>query len=148
MLDILKSHYKRFSKFALVGVLNTIIDFSVFAILLYGFGVYYVFAHIFGFLAANTNSFILNSLWTFKGLRRKDWWRQAGVFFAISLCGLGLSTFALYVAVGTFAAVLPGLWLPHVWGKAFASGVSMVWNYIGSWLFVFKPASDSDSPSP
>lgn len=145
MLDVLKSHYKSFSKFAAVGVLNTLIDFTVFAVLLYGFGVYFVFAHIFGFLAANINSFVLNSVWTFKGLRRQIWWRQAGIFFIISLCGLGLSTLTLYLVVGAFAAILPGLWLPHVWAKMFASGVSMVWNYSGSWLFVFKPPSNSSS---
>lgn len=143
-----KSHYKRFGKFAVVGVLNTAIDFAVFAALFYGFGVYYVFSHIFAFLVANANSFALNSVWTFKALRRDAWWRQAGVFFVISLCGLGLSTLALYLAVGAFALLVPGLWLPHVWGKVIASGVSMVWNYIGSWLFVFKPSSAGDDVSP
>jgi putative flippase GtrA len=145
MLDVLKSHYKSFSKFAVVGVLNTVIDFTVFAVLLYGFGVFFVFAHILGFLTANINSFVLNSIWTFKGLRREIWWRQAGIFFIISLCGLGLSTLTLYLVVGGFAAFFPGLWLPHVWGKMFASGVSMLWNYSGSWLFVFQPSTESPS---
>lgn len=148
MLDVLKSHYKRFGKFAAVGVLNTAIDFAVYAALFYGFGLYFLFAHIFAFLVANANSFVINSVWTFKGLRRDAWWRQAAVFFVISFCGLGLSTLALYLAVGALSVVVPGLWLPHVWGKVFASGVSMVWNYIGSWLFVFKPPSPGDDASP
>lgn len=139
MLDTIKSHYKRFGKFAVVGVLNTVLDFLVFSILLYGLGVYYVLAHILAFAVANTNSFFINSRWTFKAGRREAGFRQFGLFLLISLCGLGLSTVALYASVGIFALYLPNLWLPHVWGKVIASGVSMVWNYVGSWLFVFKP---------
>ncbi|MCB1682737.1 MAG: GtrA family protein [Rhodospirillales bacterium] len=138
MRNIVKSHYKRFSKFAAVGVLNTVIDYSVFSLLRYGFGVYYIFAHVSGFIIANANSFFLNSLWTFKKLRRDTFWQQASKFFLISLVGLGFSTVALYFAVELLSLYLHENLLPDLWGKVFASGVSMMWNYIGSWLFIFK----------
>ena len=146
MLDGLKSHYKRFGKFAVVGVLNTLIDFAVFSILLYGMGIYYIYVHIGGFIVANVNSFILNSLWTFKALRREAVVRQAISFFLISLCGLGVSTVALSLAVGVLDTHAPEMWLPHLFGKVFASGVSLIWNYIGSALFVFKSAGDEGVP--
>ncbi len=150
MLDIFKSHYKRFSKFAVVGVLNTFIDFGIYSLLLYGFGVHFIFAHFAGFLVANINSFIFNSLWTFQNLKREKWKKQVIRFFLISLIGLGLSTIALKISAEVFVWLLPSAFLPLLFSKAVASGVSMVWNYIGSWLFVFKEeaaAEDDRAPS-
>lgn len=144
----MKSHYKRIGKFAVVGVLNTLVDFAVFSLLFYVYGMYYVWAHVCAFLVANGNSFILNSLWTFKALRRDAFFRQIFVFFLISLGGLGVSTLVLYSLVGIFAIFLPSLWYPHLFGKVIASGASMVWNYIGSWLFVFKPTDQGEDGTP
>lgn len=129
MRDILKSHYKSFSKFTVVGVVNTLIDFLTFFILHDLLGVTFVFAHIFAFFVALTNSFYFNAIWTFKNLKRDQIIKQITSFVIIGVIGLCLSTATIYVCHQF-------MWV--YFAKILAMGVSFIWNYAGSWLFVFK----------
>ena len=129
MLDVLQSHYKNLSKFTIVGIVNTLIDFSVFYILHDICDVYFVVAHVCAFFIALVNSFIFNALWTFKNLKKDQLFKQILSFVMIGLIGLGLSTCSIYVA-GAYIGIYPA--------KVLAMLVSFAWNYTGSWLFVFK----------
>lgn len=129
MLDVLKSHYKNLSKFTIVGIVNTLIDFSVFYILHDIYDVNFVTAHVCAFFIALVNSFIFNALWTFKNLKRDKLVRQVFIFVTIGLIGLALSTCCIYM-VSLYIGVYPA--------KILAMLVSFAWNYTGSWLFVFK----------
>ncbi|MGH1455161.1 MAG: GtrA family protein [Alphaproteobacteria bacterium] len=135
MIDIFKSHYKNLSKFTVVGAVNTVIDFSVFYFLYNIFGVYYVLAHIGAFFVALINSFYFNAIWTFKNLKKDELFKQVFVFLIIGLIGLGLSSLTIYTLGEWFFNNMYA-------AKIFAMFVSFVWNYIGSWVFVFKPKSD------
>ena len=129
MREVLKSHYKSFSKFTVVGAINTIIDFSIFYILHDLLDVPLVYAHISAFFIALANSFYFNAIWTFQNLKRDELVKQILSFTLIGLIGLVLSTITIYIASH------------YVWvyyAKIFAMAVSFIWNYIGSWLFVFK----------
>lgn len=129
MINIFKSHYKKFSKFAVVGAFNTIIDLSVFYILYEHFNIYFVIAHICAFLVAVINSFIFNSLWTFKSLKRGQITKQFLSFVLVAMIGLGISSLVIYIAA----------FYMHVYlAKIFAIIAVMIWGYAGSWLFVFK----------
>ncbi len=132
MIDFFKCHYKRFSKFSTVGVINTIIDFSVFYILYEYFGFYYLFAHIFAFLIAVINSFIINAIWTFKALNFKQVIRQVSLFIIVSVFGLCISSLVIYIAQGYMNIYL---------AKILAAISALSWNYLGSFLFVFKKPS-------
>lgn len=129
MRDILKSHYKSFSKFTLVGVINTVIDFSIFFILHDLFGVMFVIAHVSAFFVALANSFYFNAIWTFKNLKRDQLVKQISAFVIIGVMGLVLSTLTIYAA-NHF------MWVYYA--KILAMAVSLIWNYVGSWIFVFK----------
>ncbi len=129
MRDIVRSHYKSFSKFSVVGAFNTVIDFSVFFILNDIVGIGFIFAHICAFFVALANSFVFNALWTFKNLKRDQLVKQISAFIVIGLIGLMLSTLTIYIA---------GLYTNVYIAKVLAMFVSFSWNYIGSWLFVFK----------
>lgn len=119
-------------KFTLVGVLNTLIDFSVFYVLHSVFGVYFLFSHISGFLIALCNGFYFNATWTFRKLDKKNWQRQAASYFVIGVIGLGLTTLTVYIG---------SLFVWVYWAKLLATGVSFFWNYMASSLFVFKKTS-------
>lgn len=129
MRDILKSHYKSVGKFTLVGISNTLIDFLVFTVLHELFGMYFVFAHILGFMTAITNSFYFNATWTFKKLNRDKLLKQVVSFVTVGVFGLIFSTTTIY-----FASFF--LWV--YFAKALASLVSFAWNYTASSIFVFK----------
>ncbi len=129
MLSVIQSHYQRLSKFAIVGVVNTAIDFAVFYALYDVYEVNFVFAHILAFFVALVNSFIFNALWTFKSLKTDQLIRQALSFFVIGVIGLSLSTLCIYIASAYINVYI---------AKIMATLVSLIWNYSASWLFVFK----------
>jgi len=117
-------------RFTIVGVSNTVIDFLVFYFLHDIFDVYFVVAHVCGFMLALFNSFYFNATWTFKQLDKTLWHKQAVSFAAVSVVGLGLSTLTIYMANFFIWVYL---------AKALATVVSFSWNYCASSLFVFKP---------
>lgn len=138
MKQIFKNHYKSFSKFSVVGGINTIIDFGIFVILFYYVGFSSVSAHICAFFFALVNSFIFNALWTFKNLKRDQLIKQVSAFFIVGLIGLALSTPVVkYLS----------FYIHPLLAKVVAMFVSFTWNYIGSWIFVFKGKSES-APAP
>lgn len=129
MLDILKSHYKSLSKFGVVGLANTAIDFLVFYFLYKYVGLDFLFAHVIAVSVALINSYTFNAIWTFKNLKRDALIKQASTFFLVGFVGLILSSITLYI------------FEPHthiLFAKVLAVLTSVVWNYTGSWLFVFK----------
>lgn len=84
------SSMKKFSTFASIGVLNSLLSYCIFS-LLYYFGLYYLLASAISFLAGTLFSYTLNAHFTFK----KEKNLKAGSLFILmnlfSLClGLGL----------------------------------------------------------
>lgn len=127
------------AKFALVGVSNTAIDFGVLNLLagvtstFGGFGIAAI--NIFSFLSALLNSYFWNKTWTF-GSKKKNRFLP---FFVVTLIGITINTAAVYL-LATF--VLPALveseiLRPNI-AKVFATALSMVWNFLGYRLIVFK----------
>lgn len=129
MLALLKSHYKSFSRFSFVGILNTVLDFAAFFVFYNLFGLWFVAAHLMAFAIALANSFIFNALWTFKNLKRDQLIKQVSVFVIIGVIGLVFSTIVIFIAQQF-------MWVYYA--KILAMAVSLIWNYVGSWLFVFK----------
>jgi putative flippase GtrA len=89
----------------------------------------YIIAHIFAFFVALANSFVMNALWTFKNLKHEQVLRQITVFIIVGMVGLILSTLTIYILANYFPVIL---------AKIVAIGVSLTWNYVGSWIFVFR----------
>ncbi len=143
MSDIIKSHYKRFSKFALVGVLNTLVDYLIYCLFVYVFSIYYLFSHVIAFVTANINSYIFNSLWTFQQSEKTSVLRRFIPFFIVSLIGLGLSTLVLYLSVESLKSFLHNYY-PDLLGKIIASFASLFWNYFASYFFVFGGSGPKD----
>lgn len=63
--NILYGKLKHISRFSLVGVSNTIIDFLMFTILHGVFGVNYIVSQVLGYSFGVINSFLFNKKWTF-----------------------------------------------------------------------------------
>ncbi|MBC8102162.1 MAG: GtrA family protein [Cytophagales bacterium] len=87
-------------KFCIVGASSTVIDLTIFNILL-SLSVPPVFAVVGGFIGGVSNGFYWNRRWTFKG-RQGSMAKQGPIFFATNLVGLTLNilvtTLALVVA--------------------------------------------------
>lgn len=136
---------KQFLKFAAVGALNTGIDFAVLNLLMFSTGIYggqwLIFFNSISFAAAVVNSYFWNKHWTFKK-EGNGTEKAAGEFFQfllISIVGLLLNSGIVY-GIATFVHPLFGL-SSALWAnfaKVLATGIALIWNFIGYKFIVFK----------
>ena len=94
-MNFINEGVNKFVKFGLVGVLNTLINWIIFALLNF-IGVYYIVANVIAYVIATANSYIWNSKWVFKynGKNKKE---TTAKFVILNLIGLGLNTGILYL---------------------------------------------------
>ena len=123
-----------FFKFAVVGVVNTGIDFGLYFVLTrctdLGDGNWILLANFIAFSAAATNSYFLNKFWTFK-VKGGKMPVQFSKFFLVSLVGLLLNEIILYSLVN-------GIDLHDLFAKAAAIVVVLFWNYLANKYWTFK----------
>lgn len=127
--------------FAGIGVVNTIVDFTIFSIGYFYFGLPIIVANIISWSVAVTNSYVLNSMITFA--------RESGR-------RLRLKSYLMFVPVqfggliaNTATVVLGSRLIPHFFGSIFgldpvliakviAIGVSFMVDFTLSYLVVFR----------
>lgn len=136
-----KQTFIQFAKFSLVGVMNTGVDFLVFTLLLWA-GAHYLAAQPLSYGAGTLNSYIVNKLWTFRdrsgpaepGASRAAVRAELFRFLLLNLGTLLLSVALLYL-------IKDGLGIPALPAKLLVTGFTVVANYAGSRLWVFRPAA-------
>lgn len=139
-------------RFAVVGVLNTLIDFGVLNGLLwldgYHLGWRLAVCNGLAFAAANGNSYLLNKRWTF-GDAQPISVCQVGLFAGLTSIGMVINSLVIYLL--TFSGWAP-LSLPAVaWinvAKVAATFASMAWNFYSYRHWVFSAKSNALSARP
>lgn len=137
----------QFIKFNVVGVLNTLVDFLVFQALNLLLGWTYL-AQVIGYCCGVVNSYAWNSNWTFRESRTRSA-REIVAFIAVNLVSLIVSLGMLWLCrnVLMITDAWVATWLPTALSsfvkgdtvcKLIAMPVTIVVNYIGNRLFVFK----------
>ncbi len=85
---------KQVGKFAVVGVINTVIDVAIlnFLVLIIGFraqiqilGIYFLVANFISVTIAMINSYFMNKYWTFQSKEKKNAVEEALKFFFITI---------------------------------------------------------------
>ncbi|MDO8435344.1 MAG: GtrA family protein [bacterium] len=136
----------QFIRYFIVGVVNTGLDFSMYAGLTRTWGwwrQHYLLANAVTFITIVTWSFFWNKYWTFKE-RSQRHATQYSKFVIVTLVGMGIAQCVLYVGVHVFS-------LLDLWSKVIASPLVMVWNFLAYrfWAFRSMPAVKPDeTPSP
>jgi putative flippase GtrA len=134
---------KQFSVFVIIGGINTAIDFCVLNIeikitgITSGSGLFVL--NTISFLVAVINSYFMNKYWTFQDVVRKQEETKFAQFIAVSLVGSGINS-SIVAGITTYIDPVFGVSL-ILWAniaKLLATGVSLIWNFIGYKLFVFK----------
>jgi putative flippase GtrA len=129
--------------FALIGVVNVAVDFSVFSVGYFRFGLPIVAANVLSWSVAVTGSYVMNSLITFakesgRQLRIKDY----GSFVLSQVGGLVANTMTVFIASYVIALVLrlpSDAALPVLLAKVLAIGASFLVNFSLSHFVVFRP---------
>lgn len=140
----------QFGKFVIVGVVNTGIDFAVLNLLMFLTGIttswYFSLFKGISFIAAVINSYFLNKFWTFKERKTTELGSQMTQFFIVSLIGLGINVFVASSVVNLLPR--PSFISSTLWaniGTLTATGVALIWNFIGYRVFVFKKPASTES---
>lgn len=127
------------AKFGLVGVLNTAIDFGILNYLStlteITSGSRVIPLNITSFSIAVLNSYWWNKAWVFEGRKKAGFLS----FLIVSVIGIGINTATVFVIstlIPTPAGMTRSLWLNL--SKILATFLSLVWNFLGYRLVVFK----------
>lgn len=149
-------------KFAIVGILNTLIDVSILNLLVYFsfvatlivFGQKFLIANIISVAIAMINSFILNKQWTFKA-EEGNIYKQIFQFLAITIVGMfvihQIIFNALYYGLPQISNLIISIvhflklsgyfsdsFIALNFAKIIAIIGSLIWNFIGYKFIVFK----------
>lgn len=123
---------KKAGKFAVVGVLNTLLDMVIFALLAQVLGVNVYLSQCVSFSAGIANSYLLNRSWTF---RAKDaFWSPALVrFLLLNLAMLAVSTSIIWLFYDF-------LGVHKLIAKVISTVCTMVVSFLVNRLWVFRDA--------
>lgn len=136
---------ERFFKFAVVGAIGAVVDFSVLNLMKWifesmGLGVSWnvslrphqiqlVAANTISFSAAVLSNFTWNRLWTFPESRERPLGSQLAQFTVVNVLGLGINTVVLLVMDQYVFQHFVSARLSYNLAKALAIGVVLFWNF-------------------
>jgi len=125
---------KQFIKFCLVGIFNTIIDFSVYLFLSRVINLYFLLANLLSVLVAMTFSFFANKYFTFQNLEKAKIQYLKFVLVNIVYFLIYNSIFWLMVEYYKFDDLL---------AKVIAIIIGLFWNFGANRYWTFKSSSES-----
>lgn len=139
----------QFSKFLVIGFMNTALDFGILNLLSSASGVTTGLKvgeiNIPGFTVAIINSYFWNKLWVFGNNKEKgSFFGQVPKFAIITTIGLILNS-GIIILLTTFFPP-PVFIREHTWlniSKALATVFTLFWNFFGYRLVVFKKEQDN-----
>ena len=117
----------RFCKFAVVGTIGAVVDFSILNLGIQVFGLAKWLANTFSFTAAVGSNFTWNRLWTFPESRSDSLWRQLGQFLVVNLVGYAINQ-GVFLSLDRYVFASWGAWGYNV-SKAIAIGIVLFWNF-------------------
>ena len=124
----------QFLRYFVTGGLAFVVDFGAFALALYYFDIHYLIANLIGLAAGNVVNYLLTVGWVFSTEKRKmekHVFLEVVVFVTISLVGMGLNEFLMYVFVGLLA-------IQEMVSKVGAAIIVLVYNFLARKFILFK----------
>jgi putative flippase GtrA len=120
----------KFIKFAIVGFSGLFVDFGLTWLFKERIHFPKFIANAIGFSTAATSNYFLNRIWTYKSTN-PDVILEYSEFFAISLIGLALNTFIIWL-------LNEKLKMNFYLAKAIATVIVTIWNFGANTFFTFK----------
>jgi len=130
---ILNGKLKHLTRFSLVGVANTLIDFLIFTIFNGFIGLNYIGSQIIGYSFGVVNSFVLNKKWTFSTTRSNKKTKNELFQFII------VNLISLIITLITMNFLVKSLNLNVYISKIIVTFVAQISNFLSYKLWVFHP---------
>jgi len=125
-----KSFFIKFLKFGIVGFSGVFVDFGITYLAKEKLKIQKYVANAIGFTTAASTNYILNRIWTFESTNPRIGLEYTE-FLIISLIGLAINTFILWLLVSKFR-------MNFYIAKIFAIAVVTVWNFLANLLITFN----------
>lgn len=131
MFDFLnKTFLLKFLKFGVVGLSGVLVDFGITYTCKEIIKIPKYISNAIGFITAASWNYIFNRVWTFES-QDPDVTYEFLRFFSVSLIGLGINTFILWMLVSKFKK-------HFYFSKLFAIATVMIWNFIMNLWITFR----------
>jgi len=122
-----RKELQRFGKFAIVGTIGAIVDFSILNLGIQVFLLPKWLANTFSFFAAVLSNFIWNRFWTYPETKSMPFLPQLGQFLLVNLAGYGINQL-IFLSLDHYVFTSWGIWGYNI-SKALAIGVVLFWNF-------------------
>ncbi len=130
--------FERFVKFAIVGTIGTVVDFSVLNALILRMGFSNFWANNCSFSTAVVSNFLWNRLWTFPESLERPIVPQLGQFASVNVVGLAINQ-AIFLSLDAFVlGSALGEPLGYNVSKALAIIVVLFWNFGINRIWTYK----------
>jgi putative flippase GtrA len=130
-------------RFALVGLLGTLVDFALFGTLHLAAGLPALPANTLSYSAGIVNNYVFHSRWTFRMRQKNSSAKQFVRFLFASLCALLLNNLVVLLLAPFLHTLLNDASFNSLLAKLCAVGVGMIWNFCASHLWIFQADSRS-----
>ena len=134
---------QQFSKFVVIGVVNTGVDFLILNLEMFLTGIskgpYMLVQNAVSFSIATVNSYFFNKYWTFQDKSNKDKGKKFSQFIGVSIIGVAINSLIVF-SITTYVPPMFGI-SSVLWAnlaKVAATGISLIWNFVGYKFWVFK----------
>ena len=129
---VLYGKLKHLTRFSLVGVINTLIDFLIFTLFNGFIGLNYIASQILGYSFGVANSFVLNKKWTFsKSNSNKKTKDELFQFIVVNL-------FSLLITLITINFLVGSLNINVYISKIIVTFIAQITNFLCYKLWVFN----------
>ena len=127
---LIKIHrFDQFMRFASIGAIATTIQYAVLVLLVSFFQINPVLASGIGFTISAFSNYLLNYHLTFQSRKRHS--EAAPRFIFLVLIGILLNTAVMWALTETMS-------LHYVVAQIFATGLVLVWNFLGNSMWTFR----------
>jgi putative flippase GtrA len=127
----------RFVKFAIVGTIGAVVDFSVLNLAHKAFGLPLVAANTLSFTLAVLSNFTWNRLWTFPESRVRPIRSQLPQFALVNVVGLVINNLILLGLQAVFSSFISDPWDYNL-AKAIAIVIILFWNFGANRLWTYR----------
>ena len=123
--------FAQIMKFGVVGIVATLLDYAVLALLTEVCGIYYLFSSFLSYSISLIFNYVASMRYVFAGKEDMSKIREFTIFLLLSVIGLGINQLGMWIMVEQFAVY-------YMISKIVVTGIVMVWNFITRKIFLEK----------